>query len=75
MSKNILITGASRGIGYDLALCFLKAGNRVFGTNRSGEFNQPLDANIDTFKLDLAEHKDIENLRNQFENRNLKIDI
>ena len=75
MSKNILITGASRGIGYDLALCFLKAGNRVFGTNRSGEFNQPLDANIDTFKLDLAEHKDIESLRNQFENRNLKIDI
>ena len=36
-SKNILITGASTGIGYDLVKIFLENGFRVFGSVRKQE--------------------------------------
>lgn len=36
-SKNILITGASTGIGYDLVKVFVKSGYRVFGSVRKAE--------------------------------------
>ena len=32
---NVLITGATRGIGYHLALNFLKRGYKVFGIGRN----------------------------------------
>ena len=34
---NILITGATRGIGYHMALEFIKRGHRVFGIGRGWE--------------------------------------
>ncbi len=37
ISKNILITGASTGIGYDLAKVFISNGYRVFGSVRKQE--------------------------------------
>ena len=37
MNKTILITGASKGIGFALANKFLENGFNVIGTSRSGE--------------------------------------
>ncbi len=35
--QNIVITGASKGIGFETAKCFAKAGHRVFAIARSSE--------------------------------------
>jgi NAD(P)-dependent dehydrogenase (short-subunit alcohol dehydrogenase family) len=35
--QNILITGTSRGLGYELAKQFAEQGNRVYATNRNSE--------------------------------------
>jgi len=39
---NILITGAARGIGYELAKQYAQAGDRVFATTRNPNSAQPL---------------------------------
>jgi NAD(P)-dependent dehydrogenase (short-subunit alcohol dehydrogenase family) len=55
MSKNIIITGTSRGIGFALAQQFAKAGHQVLALSRNTE---PLNAiqhpNITTISVDLT---------------------
>jgi short-subunit dehydrogenase len=54
MSRNIIITGTSRGIGYELVQIFAKAGYQVLALSRNEKPIQDLKLrNVTTFSLDL----------------------
>ena len=63
-SKNILITGASTGIGYDLVKVFLNRGYRVFGSVRNQEDADRLQKDFgDAFSpliFDVTDHRKVE---------------
>ena len=64
MSKIVLVTGASRGIGLETAKHFSKEGYRVIGTSR-GDFNLGELLEVDnaiSLKLDLTSKESINNL-------------
>ncbi|MXN90885.1 SDR family NAD(P)-dependent oxidoreductase [Flavobacterium sp. Sd200] len=52
--KNIIITGTSRGIGYQLALQFANAGNKVLALSRTISEVLSNHENIDCLSVDLA---------------------
>lgn len=56
MSKNIIITGTSRGIGFELVKLFSKAGHRVLALSRNEKPIQNLNLeNVTAFSFDLAD--------------------
>jgi len=63
-SKNILITGASTGIGYDLAKVFVANGYRVFGSVRKQEdadrLSNELGQSFHALLFDVTDHKAVE---------------
>ncbi|MEP1095150.1 MAG: SDR family oxidoreductase [Cyclobacteriaceae bacterium] len=63
-SKNILITGASTGIGYDLAKVFVGAGYTVFGSVRNqsdaARLREELGANFQALVFDVTNHKAVD---------------
>ena len=65
MSKNIIITGTSRGIGYELVQFFAKAGHQVLALSRNEKPIQELKLrNVTAFSLDLNDaeaYKKVEN--------------
>lgn len=68
MQKNIIITGASRGIGRELAKIHLQNGNNVFAISRNNEKLQKLKMfeNNSEFRflaLDLADYMGLEKVR------------
>jgi len=72
MNKTILITGASRGIGYDLSKCFFEQGHKIIGTSTSGTL-----ANKDFIaqKLELPNAEDINDLVSFLNRENITVDI
>ena len=74
MSKTVLITGTSQGIGYSLAKLFLILGYRVIGTNTTGidTINQ---INFKSFSLDLSNLDSIVAFEKNLQIENIKIDI
>lgn len=75
MNRNVLITGASSGIGKALAEKYLATGCKVYGTNRSGEIADLVHDNLVVLKLDLAKQEDINGLAKLFQERQVKIDL
>jgi len=75
MRKNVLITGASSGIGKALAQKYLSEGCQVYGTNRSGSIKDFEHENLLVFKLDLENLQDINQLSRLFAEKGLKIDL
>ncbi|MGW9687283.1 SDR family NAD(P)-dependent oxidoreductase [Flagellimonas sp. 2504JD1-5] len=56
---NIIITGTSRGIGYELVQLFAKEGHQVLALSRNERPIADLDLpNVDTFPFDLANAQD-----------------
>ncbi|MEP1490272.1 MAG: SDR family oxidoreductase [Algibacter sp.] len=54
MSKNIIITGTSRGIGFEMVKCFAKAGHQVLALSRNEKPVQELNlSNVTAFSFDL----------------------
>lgn len=43
--KNIFVTGATKGIGFEITKAFLKRGDKVFGIGRSLEMSEELSSN------------------------------
>jgi 3-oxoacyl-[acyl-carrier protein] reductase len=69
--ENVFISGASRGIGKDIALLFANNGYKVIGTSRS-DFN--IDGNLDNFiplKLDITSRNDIKDCFDYLKSENL----
>lgn len=69
MSKNIIITGTSRGIGFELAQLFAKAGHHVLALSRNEKPIQNLKLEtITTFSFDLNDeyaYQKVENFINK----------
>ena len=59
MSKNVIITGTSRGIGFELVKLFANAGHNVLALSRNTEPISNLNlVNVTSFSFDLSEVKD-----------------
>ena len=65
LMKNIIITGASRGIGFEMAKLFADAGHQVLALSRN---EKPVVAlghkNIHAFSFDLCNPSDLEKMTN-----------
>lgn len=76
MSKHIVITGTSRGIGFELAQQFANAGHYVLALSRN---TMPLDKvnhkNITTLAVDLADENDIKKTTDFINQEWKKVDI
>lgn len=68
MNKTVLIIGANRGLGFELAKLYYTLGDYVIGTYRT---NIPQNLNIIWEHLDLRNKNEISNLLNKY----MKIDI
>ncbi|TYA74852.1 SDR family NAD(P)-dependent oxidoreductase [Seonamhaeicola marinus] len=76
MSKNIIITGTSRGIGFELVKLFSKAGHRVLALSRN---EQPIFElglpNVTTFPFDLSNPLDYKRVETFLDLKFKKVDI
>jgi len=58
MKKNIIITGTSRGIGQELALCFANAGHQVLALSRNSSKELIDITNINCLEIDITNEED-----------------
>lgn len=58
--KNIIVTGTSRGIGYELALQFANAGNQVLAISRKIPKTLLEHQNVTCLSIDLADERALE---------------
>ena len=72
MQKNIIITGTSRGIGYELALQFANAGHNVLAISRKMPQELTDNKNITCLSIDLSSENDLAKIQN-FLSQNWKI--
>ena len=61
-SKNIIVTGTSRGIGYELALQFANAGHHVLALSRKTPQELLQHPNISCLSVDLSQPKSLESV-------------
>lgn len=73
--KNIIITGTSRGIGYELALQFAKAGHNVLAISRKIPEALIENRNISCLKIDLASGEGLERISDFVEKTWKTVDI
>jgi NAD(P)-dependent dehydrogenase (short-subunit alcohol dehydrogenase family) len=73
--KNIIITGTSRGIGYELALHFAKAGHNVLAISRKTPQEFIENQNISCLSVDLSDETEVEKVDNFLSQTWNKIDI
>ncbi len=62
--KNIIITGTSRGIGYELALQFANAGHHVLAISRKTPQSLIEHQNISCLSVDLSDESEIKKVEN-----------
>jgi 3-oxoacyl-[acyl-carrier protein] reductase len=76
MSKNIVITGTSRGIGFELAKQFAKNGHQVLALSRN---SAPLSAinheNITVLSVDISETEDLHKVSDFIKSTWKKVDV
>ena len=75
MSKNIIITGTSRGIGYELALQFAKEGHQVLAISRKTPQALIENPNITCFSVDLSVEEELIQVENFLSTTWKKVDI
>ena len=73
--KNIIITGTSRGIGYELALQFANAGHQVLAISRKTPQALIENKNITCLSVDLSNENDLTSVENFLANSWKKVDI
>ena len=76
MSKKIIITGTSRGIGFELVQLFSKAGHEVLALSRNKKSIQDLKLdNVTAFSFDLSESEAYKNVENFIKNNWNHVDV
>ncbi len=74
--KNIVITGTSRGIGFELAKIFAEQGHQVLAISRNIEPLQKLKiSNITTLSIDISKNDDLKIVSNFIKEKWKKVDI
>ena len=73
--KNIIITGTSRGIGYELALQFAKAGHNVLAISRKTPQALIENINITCLSVDLSDEIEMEKIENFLSHSWKKVDV
>lgn len=73
--KNIIITGTSRGIGYELALQFANTGHQVLAISRKTPQALIENKNITCLSVDLSNENDLTSVENFLANSWKKVDI
>lgn len=73
--KNIIITGTSRGIGYELALQFANTGHQVLAISRKTPQALIENNNITCLSVDLSNENDLTSVENFLANSWKKVDI
>jgi 3-oxoacyl-[acyl-carrier protein] reductase len=74
--KNVVITGTSRGIGFELAKMFADNGHQVLAISRN---TKPLSVlnhkNISVISVDISKNSDVEKVTNFIKNNWKKVDV
>lgn len=73
--KNIIITGTSRGIGYELALQFAKEGHQVLAISRKTPQALIENPNITCLSIDLSVEDDLRKVESFIEHTWKKVDV
>lgn len=73
--KNIIITGTSRGIGFELALQFAKAGHQVLAISRKTPQTLIENENITCLAVDLGNEEELIEVQKFLSNTWKKVDI
>lgn len=73
--KNIIITGTSRGIGYELALHFANAGHNVLAISRKTPQVLIQNQNITCLSVDLSDETEMQKVENFLSETWKKIDV
>ena len=73
--KNIIITGTSRGIGYELALLFANAGHKVLAISRKIPQELIENPNITYLSVDLSKENELASVENFISQTWKKVDI
>lgn len=73
--KNIIITGTSRGIGYELALQFANAGHQVLAISRKTPQALIENENITCLSVDLSDENDLTSVESFLTNSWKKVDV
>jgi short-subunit dehydrogenase len=73
--KNIIITGTSRGIGYELALQFANAGHQVLAISRKTPQALIENSNITCLSIDLTDEKEMPKVENFLSQSWNKVDV
>lgn len=74
-NKNIIITGTSRGIGYELALQFADAGHQVLAISRKTPQTLIENPNVTCLSVDLSIESDLQQVENFINQTWKKVDI
>ena len=75
-NKNIIITGTSRGIGFELALQFANAGHNVLAVSRKTPQELIKNANITCLSVDISNEIEIQQVENFITSSwNSKVDV
>jgi NAD(P)-dependent dehydrogenase (short-subunit alcohol dehydrogenase family) len=72
--KNVLVTGASNGIGLGLTKKLLNEGKSVIAITRSGEMADFSHPNLTIIKGDISNEESIKNAAEQFKKLGIKLD-
>jgi len=76
MSKNIIITGTSRGIGFELVKLFANGGHNVLALSRNEKPIQSLNLeNVNAFSFDLGDSNAYKNVEDFMKNDWSQVDI
>jgi NAD(P)-dependent dehydrogenase (short-subunit alcohol dehydrogenase family) len=73
--KNIIITGTSRGIGYELALQFANAGHNVLAISRKTPQELIENKNITCLSVDLSNEEELQQVENFLSHTWKKVDV
>ncbi|MFK4785109.1 SDR family NAD(P)-dependent oxidoreductase [Fusobacterium sp. MFO224] len=76
---NVIVTGVTRGIGYNIALEFIKRGNRVIGISRTEEelekIRKEFTLSFIPIKADITDEKEIDNIFKKLRDMKISADI